>query len=80
MIIGASCLTVGNFIRVIIYLFVMFRTIDINFYVELRFNVSLCRNAVHATMARYETLGQDQHEAGWSNAPWEIKWDIHFRS
>ena len=39
----------------------------ISTYVELRFNVSFCRNAVHATMARSETLGQDQHEACGSN-------------
>ena len=60
-IIGSSCFTVGHFIRVIICEQL------ISTYVELRFNVGFCRNAVHATLAQSETLGQDQHGVCGSN-------------
>ena len=32
------------------------------YVLELRFNAIFCRNSVHATMARAETVGQESHE------------------
>ena len=42
-----------------------FRTIGLTLSLcirSLRFNAIFCRNSVHATMARSETLGQEPHE------------------